>query len=373
MFSIPNEAQQKDGSLVYPPPQSSFSSFSAPYYSTNYEKEATPTSSFSRISPVLVLLIVILAVIFFIYGLLHLLVRFFMKGPSSSAIYQSNRYPETSGSRAFQRQLQQLFRLHDSGLDQASIDALPVFYYKDVMGLKEPFDCAVCLCEFFDQDKLRLLPTCSHAFHIDCIDTWLLSNSTCPLCRRTLLGCGNHIEIPVFNFNVSRELSNRLPSDRENGFSGSHKPITIEEAVGEKRVFSVRLGKFRSFQDGVGSGEGGGESSSCNLDARRCYSMGTFQYVVDDSILQVALSDSGDGDGSSNVKLDKEKGYVSNFSVDGDVERKKISGCTKRDSFSVSKIWLWSKKSRFPSSSNNRMDLPRSFNVSVLNNETLAE
>lgn len=379
MFSIPYEAQQKDGSLVYPPPQSSLSSFSAPYYSTNYEKEATPTSSFARISPVLLLLIVILAVIFFIYGLLHLLVRFFMKNPSSSAIYQSNRYPETSGSRAFQRQLQQLFRIHDSGLDQSSIDALPVFYYEDIMGLKEPFDCAVCLCEFSDQDKLRLLPTCSHAFHLDCIDTWLLSNSTCPLCRRTPLGSGNHIEIPVFNFNVSRELSNRFPSDRENGFSGSHKPITIEEAVGEKRVFSVRLGKFRSFHDGVGSGEGGGESSSCNLDARRCYSMGTFQYVVDDSNLQVALSDSDDGDGgggdvSSNVELDKEKGYFANFSVDGDVERKKISGCTKGDSFSVSKIWLWSKKSRFPSSSNNRMDLPPSFNVSVpINNETRAE
>lgn len=363
MFGIASEAQQRDGSLVYPPPESSLPSFTAPYYSSSYDKEATPTSSFSRISPVLLLLIVILAIIFFIYGLLHLLVRFCMKRPSSSAIYQSNRYPETSGSIAFQRQLQQLFRLHDSGLDQSFIDALPLFYYKDIMGLKEPFDCAVCLCEFSDEDKLRLLPTCGHAFHIDCIDTWLLSNSTCPLCRRTLMGPGNHIEIPVFNFNISREQSNRLPSDGENGISDSNKPIIIEEAVGEKRVFSVRLGKFRSLNDGLGSREGG-ESSSRNLDARRCYSMGAFQYVVGESNLQVALSDSGHdggggGDGSSNVK------------IDGDVGRKKISGCARRDSFSVSKIWLWSKNSRFPSSSNNRMDLPPSFNVSVsIDNET---
>ena len=34
-----------------------------------------------------------------------------------------------------------------------------------------------------------------------------------------------------------------------------------------------------------------GETNRCNLDARRCYSMGTFQYVVDNSNLQVALSD----------------------------------------------------------------------------------
>ncbi|KAF5476846.1 hypothetical protein F2P56_003540 [Juglans regia] len=360
MFRLPYETKEKEGILVYPPPQSSLpSSFSASYHSGNYEEEATPTSSLSRISPLLLLLIVILAVIFFIYGLLHLLVRFFMKRPSSSAIYQSNRFPDTSGSFTFQRQLQQLFRLHESGLDQAFIDALPVFYYKDIMGLKEPFDCAVCLCEFSEQDKLRLLPTCSHAFHIECIDTWLLSNSTCPLCRRTLLGPGNHIEIPVFNFDVSRELSNRFLGDGESGFSTSQKPI-IEETVGERRVFSVRLGKFRSFNDGVERGE----TSSCNLDARRCYSMGTSQYVVDDSNLQVAFSDGGGGggDGDGNVRLVKERGYLSNFSVNGDVEGKKISGRTRGESFSISKIWLWSKHSRFPSSSNNPMDLSPSLN-----------
>ena len=373
MFKIPYETKQKDGNLVYPPPQSSLS---APYFSTNYETEATPTSSFSRISPVLLLLIVILAVIFFIYGLLHLLVRFCMKVPSSSAVFQSNRYPETSGSHTFQRQLQQLFRLHDSGLDQAFIDALPVFHYKDIMGLKDPSDCAVCLCEFSDHDKLRLLPKCSHAFHTECIDVWLLSNSTCPLCRGTLMGSSNPMENPVFNFAVSRELSNRFPSDGENRSSSTQKPINIEEAVGEKRVFSVRIGKFRSLNDGVGSGEREGETSSCNLDARRCYSMGTFQYVVDDSNLQVALSDSSGcgGDGGSNVNHVNERGYLTNFADNGDVEGKKISGHTKGESFSVSKIWLWSKKSRFPSSSNNRMDLLPSLNasVSINNDETHA-
>ena len=65
--------------------------------------------------------------------------------------------------------IQLLFHLHDSGLDQAFIDALPMFYYKDMIGLKEPSDCAVFLCEFSDLDKLRLLPTCSHAFHTACM------------------------------------------------------------------------------------------------------------------------------------------------------------------------------------------------------------
>ena len=74
------------------------------------------------------------------------------------------------------------FTLYDSGLDQTFINTLPVFMYKDVVGTKESFDCAVYLCDFCEMDKLILLPTCSHAFHID---TWLQQNLTC-LCRNSL-------------------------------------------------------------------------------------------------------------------------------------------------------------------------------------------
>ncbi|KAK9277970.1 hypothetical protein L1049_027527 [Liquidambar formosana] len=373
MSRIASQLKQKDELLIHPPPPSPLSSFSYPYSSTNYEKEPTPPSSSSvtRISPVLLLVIVILAIIFFVSGLLHLLVRCLMKRPPSSSIYNSNRYPETSTSHALQRQLQQLFRLHDSGLDQAFIDALPVFHYKDIMGLKEPFDCAVCLSEFSDRDKLRLLPTCSHAFHIYCIDTWLLSNSTCPLCRGTLLSSGLPMQNPVFNFDDSRELSTGFPSDGEqNGFSCGQKPhkkpVIVEETAGvEKRVFPVRLGKYRSLNGGGESGEGGqGETSSSNLDARRCYSMGSFQYVVGDSYLQVALSSDTIG-GASDVKLVKVKSQHGNSSVNEDVEGKKISSRSKGESFSVSKIWLWSKKNRYPSSLHTQISVPSSLHVNL--------
>ncbi|GKC28857.1 hypothetical protein Tco_1036151, partial [Tanacetum coccineum] len=55
---------------------------------------------------------------------------------------------------ALQGQLQQLFTLHDSGVDQSFIDTLPVFDYKSIIGVKCPFDCAVCLCEFENDDNL---------------------------------------------------------------------------------------------------------------------------------------------------------------------------------------------------------------------------
>uniref|UniRef100_A0A0D9VGI7 RING-type E3 ubiquitin transferase n=1 Tax=Leersia perrieri TaxID=77586 RepID=A0A0D9VGI7_9ORYZ len=45
---------------------------------------------------------------------------------------------------------------------------------------------AVCLTSFDDGDNLHLLPHCSHAFHPECIDPWLESRVTCPLCRANL-------------------------------------------------------------------------------------------------------------------------------------------------------------------------------------------
>jgi len=77
------------------------------------------------------------------------------------------------------------------GLDRAVIESFPVFSYNLVKGLKaqtkETLECAVCLSEFEDDEQLRLLPQCSHAFHPDCIDLWLFSHTTCPVCRTSLV------------------------------------------------------------------------------------------------------------------------------------------------------------------------------------------
>ncbi|KAK1280424.1 RING-H2 finger protein ATL13 [Acorus gramineus] len=60
----------------------------------------------------------------------------------------TNRDPEEIDNvTALQGQLQQLFHLHDAGVDQSFIDTLLDFLYKAIIGLKDPFDCAVCLCE----------------------------------------------------------------------------------------------------------------------------------------------------------------------------------------------------------------------------------
>ncbi|XP_022740149.1 RING-H2 finger protein ATL52-like [Durio zibethinus] len=69
------------------------------------------------------------------------------------------------------------------GLQQSVIDSITVFKYKKDEGMIEGTECSVCLNEFQEDVSLRLLPKCSHAFHLPCIDTWLRSHKNCPLCR----------------------------------------------------------------------------------------------------------------------------------------------------------------------------------------------
>ncbi|XP_022884081.1 RING-H2 finger protein ATL46-like [Olea europaea var. sylvestris] len=354
MSWIQHKMYQKDGVMTYPPPISPYG------VNSNFHKESSPSSSGTRISPAALFIIVILAVLFFISGVLHLLVRFLTKSQSSS---QSNGNLEVSTSDALERQLQQLFHLHDSGLDQEFIDALPVFMYKEIVGgAKEPFDCAVCLCEFSEKDQLRLLPVCSHAFHISCIDTWLLSNSTCPLCRDTLFNPEFSTENQVFDYRDFRE-EDGFQGNGENGFSSGLKTVQIQEVAAEKGVFPVRLGKFRKLNNEQVQ-EDIGETSSSKLDARRCYSMGSYQYVVGDANLRVAAS-SHDQNGH-NLKLVVGTEQASNLSPDRREENgKKISIGTKTDSYSVSKIWLWSKKGKFAGSSNAQIDNPSSLNMDL--------
>ncbi|KAJ4836947.1 hypothetical protein Tsubulata_032304 [Turnera subulata] len=68
------------------------------------------------------------------------------------------------------------------GLDKAVLNSLPLFVYSPETH-PDPIECAVCLSEFEERETGRVLPKCKHSFHIECIDMWFHSHSTCPLCR----------------------------------------------------------------------------------------------------------------------------------------------------------------------------------------------
>ncbi|KAM1023228.1 hypothetical protein TB2_044011 [Malus domestica] len=128
-------------------------------------------SSSSKFDIKMVVVMVVLVLVFFILGFLSVYTR------------------QCAQTRLHGRMVRNGSRMA-RGLDPAVIETFPAFIYSDVKALKlgqDALECAVCLQEFQDHETLRLIPKCDHVFHPDCIDTWLLSHSTCPVCRTYLV------------------------------------------------------------------------------------------------------------------------------------------------------------------------------------------
>ncbi|KAK1440274.1 hypothetical protein QVD17_06099 [Tagetes erecta] len=81
-----------------------------------------------------------------------------------------------------------IWYIRTTGLQQSVINSLTIVKFsKSETTVVEGTDCSVCLTEFEEDDMLRLLPNCKHAFHMSCIDTWLRSHTNCPLCRAVIV------------------------------------------------------------------------------------------------------------------------------------------------------------------------------------------
>ncbi|CAH9136718.1 unnamed protein product [Cuscuta epithymum] len=120
------------------------------------------------------------------------------------------------------------------GLDQAVIQSLPVLEYSPAnrVGLTE---CAVCLSEFEENEKGRLLPKCNHTFHIECIDMWFHSHATCPLCRT-----------PVEAFHGPEETA---VTDTEPVAGNGTGPSTTSEFCRDENATTTSLGSRRKGFD----------------------------------------------------------------------------------------------------------------------------
>ncbi|XP_004240864.1 RING-H2 finger protein ATL74 isoform X2 [Solanum lycopersicum] len=77
-------------------------------------------------------------------------------------------------------------RLAATGLKKSTLRQLPLSVYGSGVNIPAT-DCPICLGEFVDGEKVRVLPKCHHGFHVKCIDIWLALHSSCPTCRQSLL------------------------------------------------------------------------------------------------------------------------------------------------------------------------------------------
>lgn len=138
------------------------------------------------------------------------------------------------------------------GLDPSIISTFPTFIYSNVKDFRREtygLECAICLCEFEDDNVLRLLTKCYHVFHQECIDLWLESHKSCPFCRRGLETPNNSPEksplsqnsTPMheiqenevledtFTINIRDENERNNNTDRkEESIKGKHVAIEID-------------------------------------------------------------------------------------------------------------------------------------------------
>ncbi|KAJ0810150.1 putative transcription factor C2H2 family [Helianthus annuus] len=209
---------------------------------TNLSPPASTSSSSTSTSSSIIIVIIVIASAIIVSASIYLLLRFFSRRCNRSAVQS---FPPAND--AVSERNHHVICI-DTGKVE-SLDSLPMFTFSSLTGNIAGGDCAVCLSKFEPVDQLRLLPLCCHAFHTECIDAWLKSNQTCPLCRSTV----NPTEDDVMNKILS-------VSDRTTG----------GPTLGNRNnSFRIEIGSINRRRTPSDSG-------------RRSYSIGSYEYVLDD-------------------------------------------------------------------------------------------
>uniref|UniRef100_A0A2P2JII6 RING-type E3 ubiquitin transferase n=2 Tax=Rhizophora mucronata TaxID=61149 RepID=A0A2P2JII6_RHIMU len=164
-----------------------------------------------------------------------------------------------------------IWYINTIGLEQSVIDSIAAFKYKKNEGLIEATECSVCLNEFQEDESLRLLPKCSHAFHVPCIDTWLRSHKNCPLCRAPIV-CDSFDAQVASSVATTSDFSPPEEPQMENSVNNSGYVIN---QVGEDGTSEVRNGDNSICQLPVESDEPiavNSETNNSNQSALRNHS-----------------------------------------------------------------------------------------------------
>ncbi|XP_073000928.1 E3 ubiquitin-protein ligase ATL15-like [Typha latifolia] len=165
--------------MATPPMPDLFSGYAASAWSTTIPSKLSSTSSSSSfrslpmLLPVFLLFFVLLCFlsVFLLRDLLHFISLWLHRRR-----LRSNTILSSSA-------------VGKPGLDPTILASFPTLPYAAVRRVQEgkcTAECAVCLADFTGSDSVRLLTVCCHAFHPMCIDSWLETHATCPLCRADL-------------------------------------------------------------------------------------------------------------------------------------------------------------------------------------------
>lgn len=141
------------------------------------------STAFEVTSKIMISAVIVFFVVMILVFLLHLYARCVWSAtPEDPEIVswrrqlaRQNRPSDTAAAQRRQR-----------GLNSSTLKSLPIAVYNP-KEFKEGLECSICLSELQENEKVRILPNCNHGFHLDCIDKWFHSHSTCPICRAPVL------------------------------------------------------------------------------------------------------------------------------------------------------------------------------------------
>ncbi|GAB4850930.1 hypothetical protein Ancab_030230 [Ancistrocladus abbreviatus] len=147
------------------------------------------------------------------------------------------------------------------GLDESVIQSIPIIRFrKEARKVSQSgdegcyYECAVCLSEFKEGEKLRVIPNCCHAFHIDCIDVWLQTSANCPLCRSSI----SSNTLLAIDQTIAPSSSPQYPTPNSDTFGGNDEDYVVielqENNLDEPRLVSrterLKSGELSSLSMG---------------------------------------------------------------------------------------------------------------------------
>ncbi|CAN7132749.1 unnamed protein product [Brassica rapa subsp. narinosa] len=149
-----------------------------------------------------------------------------------------------------------VWHIRTIGLNPTVISSIKVCKYSKQDGVVEGTDCSVCLSEFEEEETLRLLPKCRHAFHVPCIDTWLRSHTNCPVCRAPVVAVsGDDSEgVEEILVRIPEEESGELDEEAERGGeeeADEFFSVVVSDEEEEKSLQRVRRSVSLSSLSGL--------------------------------------------------------------------------------------------------------------------------
>ncbi|KAE9613294.1 hypothetical protein Lal_00027322 [Lupinus albus] len=227
--------------VVYPPPP--------PF-------EFPDDDSGPNFSPLVIAIIGILASAFLLVSYYTIISKYCGRRESSSS-QRENHEANVEIQDNHNLALHEPWHVSTTGLDEALIKSITVCKYKQGDCLVGVTDCLVCLSEFQDGESIRLLPKCSHAFHIPCIDTWLKSHSTCPLCRATIFtfnaAASFYVPPPVIELASGNDTTSQNHQHEDEivvvGRGSTRLDVVEEEMTMHGDGREVPKNAFRAFSD----------------------------------------------------------------------------------------------------------------------------